>query len=71
MEGDGGEGWRVNGGELGGRMGVRNEDMRLDSPPQVAAPSMKLSDISGIYVNYYTFQGKECILSNFIVRSWD
>ena len=37
-------------------MGVRNEDMRLDSPPQVAAPSMKLSDISGIYVNYYTFQ---------------
>ena len=39
-------------------MGVRNEDMRLDSPPQVAALSMKLSDISGIiYVNYYTFQG--------------
>ena len=36
----------------------RNENMRLDSPPQVAAPSMKLSDISGIYVNY-TIHSKE------------
>ena len=40
----------------------RNEDVRLDSPPQVAAPSMKLSDISGKYVNYYTFQGSYACL---------
>ena len=51
-------------------MGVWNEDTRFDSPLQVAAPSMKQSDISGTYVNN-TFQEEEHMPSNFIVRSWD
>ena len=53
-----------------GRMGVWNEDACLDSPPQVAALSMKQSDISGTYVNY-TFHKEERMPSNFIVCSWN